>query len=177
MGGRPDRRLGGLLLLCALVQGCTPGWSAKPRGTLEAAWTGADSGFMRGRASVRWCPNGRFAEILGVQGDTGLAIGIRGLDSLATGRYPAVLPDSADTVSASATVALRFLSRTTVSGYQSDSGNVTLERDAAGRLGARFQVRGRVLGSVGRIHLRGTAAELPVAQGGEECQTRGRPPE
>jgi hypothetical protein len=126
---------------------------------------------MRGHATALWCPDTRFAELLGLQGDTGVAIAIRGVDSLAPGQYPAVLPDSADSGSASATVALRFLSRTAVSGYQSDSGTVTLERDSAGRLGARFQVRARVLGAAARIRLQGAASAVGTVRGGPECTT------
>jgi hypothetical protein len=128
-------------------------------------------------ATARWCAEPRFGEVLGVRGDTGIAIAIRRADSFVPGRYAAVLPDSADTSAASATVALRFLGRTTVSGYQSDSGTVTLERDATGRLGAQFDVRARAVGAVGRITLRGRAAAVPVARSGDECTTPWRPSE
>ena len=146
-------------------------------GTMEAHWTGADTGSLRATATARWCAAGRFGEVLGVHGDTGIAIAIRHADSLAPGRYGAVLPDSTDTATVSSTVALRFLGRTSVSGYQSDSGSVTLQRDAAGLLGMDFDVNARVLGAVGRIRLRGRAAGIPVVRGGEECTTPWRPSE
>ncbi len=136
---------------------------------MEAHWVGADTGAMHGPASARWCADQRYGEVLGMHGDTGVGIAIRQADSLASGHYSAVLPDSADTSAASATVALRFLGRTTVAGYQSDSGTVTLERDAEGRLGASFDVRARAVGTVARITLRGRASAVPIAVGGEEC--------
>ncbi len=142
---------------------------------MVAHWTGADSGSLHGTATARWCAGPRFGEILGVHGDSGVAIAIRNADSLAPGAYPAVLPDSADGATVSATVALRFLGRTSVSGYQSDSGLVTLQRDDAGRLGVAFDVRATVVGSVGRISLRGSAAGIPVDTGGEACTTPWRP--
>jgi hypothetical protein len=144
---------------------------------MEAHWTGADTGSLHGTATARWCAESRFGELLGVGGDTGIAIAIRHADSLGAGRYPAVLPDSADTTAASATVALRLLGRTSVTGYQSDSGWVTLERLADNRLAARFDVKAKVLGAVGRIHLRGGAAGVPIALGGEECTAPWRPSE
>jgi hypothetical protein len=165
-----------LLLLCSSVVACSSARSEKP-GTIEAHWAGADTGALSGVATARWCAEPRFGEVLGVRGDTGIAIAIRRADSFVPGRYAAVLPDSADTSAASATVALRFLGRTTVSGYQSDSGTVTLERDATGRLGAQFDVRARAVGAVGTIALRGRAAAMPVARGGEECTTPERPSE
>jgi hypothetical protein len=171
MGSSPIAQQRTVLLVYVFAHACIPAESTSGPAVLEAHWTGADSGSMRGGATALWCPDSRFAELLGLQGDTGVAIAIRGLDSLAPGQYPAVLPDSADSGSASATVALRFLSRTAVSGYQSDSGTVTLERDSAGRLGARFQVRARVLGAAARIRLHGTASAVSAERDGEECTT------
>ena len=171
MGSSPIAQQGIVLLVYVFAHACIPAESTSEPAVLEAHWTGADSGSMRGRATALWCPDNRFAELLGLQGDTGVAIAIRGVDSLAPGQYPAVLPDSADSGSASATVALRFLSRTAVSGYQSDSGTVTLERDSAGRLGARFQVRARVLGAAASIRLQGTANVGGTVRGGPECTT------
>jgi hypothetical protein len=172
MRRRPLGPGGALLGLGAVVlQACAPAAPARSGAVFEAHWSGADSGSIRGRATARWCPDGRFAELLGLRGDTGVAIAVRRLDSLVPGRYPAVLPDSADTASPSATVGLRFLARTAVSGYQSDSGSVTLERGADGALDARFEVRARVVGAAARIRLRGTATAVPVERGGDECTT------
>ncbi len=165
------------LLVCASALACASREAPTPGGTIEVHWTGGDSGSLRGPATARWCTEPRFGEILGTQGDTGIAIAIRRADSLLPGRYPAVLPDSADTAAASATVALRFLGRTAVTGYQSDSGSVTLERAPDGRLGARFDVRARVVGSIARIALRGEAAGMSVVRGGDECTTPWRPSE
>ncbi len=162
-------RASAFLLVCASVLGCAAADSLRPGSTLEAVWSGADSGSFRARPAARWCGTARFGELLAVRGDTGLAIAIRNADSLAPARYAAVLPGSADSATASAAVALRFLARTTVSGYQSDSGWVTLERDAAGRLGASFDVGARLLGAVGRIRLRGRATGVPVTEGGAAC--------
>jgi hypothetical protein len=132
---------------------------------------------MRAAATARWCAESRFGEIVAVQGDTGVAIAIRHADSLAAGQYDAVLPDSADSAGTSATVGLRFLGRTTVSGYQSDSGTVTLQPDAGGGITVSFDVRAKVVGLVARIRLRGRASGVPVVLGGEECTAPWRPSE
>jgi hypothetical protein len=166
-----------ILLVGWFVAACG---SAKPPGlggSLDAAWSGADTGLLRASATARWCAESRFGEILGVRGDTGIAIAVRHADSLAAGRYAAVLPDSADTAAASATVGLRFLGRTSVTGYQSDSGTVTLQPDRTGRLTADFDVRARVVGSVALIHLRGRATGVPLVLGGDECTAPWRPSE
>src|SRR5687767_12597904 len=131
-------RSSALLLICSSLLGCGSTSAPAASGTMEAQWTGADTGSLRATATAQWCAERRFGEILGIQGDTGIAIAIRHADSLTPGRYAALLPDSADTATTSATVALRFLSRTAVSGYQSDSGSVRLQRDEAGRLGVDF---------------------------------------
>jgi hypothetical protein len=138
-------------------------------GTLEAAWTGAESGSVRTTAVALWCPERRFAEILGVHGDTGVAIALRELDSIRPGRYAAVLPDSADTAGPSATVALRFLSRTSITGFRSDSGDVTVTRARDGSLGVEFRVRARAPEAAARIGLRGRAAAVPIRDGGIDC--------
>jgi hypothetical protein len=166
-----------LLLLCSSVGACASTSSQDAGGTMEAHWTGGDTGSVRARATARWCAAPRFGEVLGVSGDTGIAIGLRHADSLGPGRYAAVLPDSADSGAVSSTVALRFLGRTSVSGYQSDSGAVTLQRDAAGRVGVEFDVSARAVGAVGRIRLRGRAAGVPVAREGDECTAPWRPSE
>jgi len=138
-------------------------------GTLEAAWTGADNGSVRTTAVAQWCPERRFAEILGVHGDTGVAIALRELDSIRPGRYAAVLPDSADTTGPSATVALRFLSRTSITGFRSDSGEVTVTRARDGSLAVDFAVRARAPEAAARIGLRGRAAGVAIRDGGIDC--------
>ena len=138
-------------------------------GTLDATWTGAEQGSLRSTAVAQWCPERRFAEILAVHGDTGVAIALRDVDSIRPGRYAAVLPDSADTTAASATVALRFLSRTSITGFRSDSGQVTVTRARDGTLGVEFQVRARAPEAAPRIDLRGRAAGVPVRDGGLDC--------
>jgi hypothetical protein len=187
MGGWADGQMGRLLrrfrcpsahlLICSSLMSCGSADAPPPAGTMEAHWTGGDTGSLRAAATARWCAERRFGEVLSVSGDTGIAVAIRHADSLAPGRYGAVLPDSADTAAASSTIALRFLGRTSVNGYQSDSGSVTLQRNNAGRLGVDFDVRARVVGAVGRIRLRGRAAGVPVVRGGEECTAPWRPSE
>ena len=161
------------LSILPLVLSCAAS-DSDAAGRLEAAWTGADSGAVRSPATARWCPEGRFAEVVGASGDTGVAVALRQIDSLAPGRFSAVLPDSADTLAPSATVALRFLSRTTITGYRSDSGAVTVTRGADGLLGVAFAVRARVPEAAARISLHGRAGGLHVRKGGEECATTER---
>ena len=163
-GGGGRLRAAGLVLLLS----CRPPESGST-GTLEATWIGAETGTVRSPAFAQWCPDRRFAEVLGIRGDTGVAIAIRDVDSITPGRYTAVLPDSADTTAPSATVALRFLSRTSITGYQSDSGAVTLVRAPDGTLDLTFQVRAKPPAAAARIILRGDANGLPVRAGGFEC--------
>jgi hypothetical protein len=161
-GGR--LRAAGLVLLLS----CRPADSGSI-GTLEASWVGAETGTVRSPAFARWCPDRRFAEVLGIRGDTGVAIAIRDVDSITPGRYAAVLPDSADTTAPSATVALRFLSRTSITGYQSDSGAVTLVRGPDGTFDLNFQVRAKPPAAAARLTLHGDANGLPVRDGGFDC--------
>jgi hypothetical protein len=167
-GGEVSTGRGFHLSAVLLVVSCAS-TDSRANGSLEAVWTGAETGAVSAPAFAQWCPGRRFAEVLGITGDTGVAVAIRDVDSIAPGRYAAVLPDSADTTAPSATVALRFLSRTSITGYQSDSGAVTLVRAPDGSLRLEFQVRAKPPAAAARITLRGNAEGLPVREGGFDC--------
>ena len=156
------------LLVALGLAGCgiVGGGSAK----LEAIWTGSDKGRLTASASALWCRDARIAEITAMHGDTGVSVLIHPAESLVVGRYPIVEPGSARASAPAAALALRLLGSTTVVGYRSESGTLTLERVAEGRLWGRFETQAEVVTSpAGTVKLNGRFAGVPVAAGGTAC--------
>ncbi|HEU5170625.1 MAG TPA: hypothetical protein VFU46_08800 [Gemmatimonadales bacterium] len=158
----------GVVLLLGLV-GCGPASGSGPHGRIEVSWRGADSGAMSAPATALWCPGERFVEITGTRGDTGIGIALHPTDSVVPGVYPVARPDSTPPPPPWSAVGLRLLARTSVAGYQGDSGTVTVEPAPAGRLAARFAVVAQAVGVTGRVTVRGRLDGVPVHRGGAEC--------
>src|SRR6185369_7711588 len=108
-----------------------------PRGSrVSVRWTGADTASFSASAVAEWCAALHLVEIRAVAGDTGVGIALYPPDTIDAGMYPIRRPDGADTTrQRSAAVALRWFSKTTVMGFQGDSGSLTLERRSDGTLG------------------------------------------
>jgi hypothetical protein len=137
---------------------------------MNAIWSGADKGRMSGRAGALWCRAARVALVTGVSGDTGVSLLIHPADSLVAGRYPIVAPDSARRAAPAAAVGLRVLARTAVVGYQSQSGTLTLERAAAGRVSGSFETTTKVAtAAAGTVKLAGRFQDVRVTADGTDC--------
>ncbi len=140
--------------------------------TLEAIWTGSETGRLAASATAVWCRDARIAQVTAMQGDTGISVLIHPAESLAVGRYPIVEPGSARASAPAAALALRLLGSTTVVGYRSESGTLTLERVAEGRLWGRFETQAKVVAALaGTVKLNGRFAGVPVTAGGTACPT------
>jgi hypothetical protein len=139
-------------------------------GRLSARWTGADTATFSAPAVAEWCDSLRLLEIRAVAGDTGVGIALYPPDTLVAGAYPIRPPNVADTIlPPSAAVALRWFSKTTVMGYQGDSGALTLGRRPDGSLSGRFSAAARPLVSGARLRVGGTFDGLRVVRAPREC--------
>ena len=157
----------GILLLLALT-GCGSVGGLGPR--FEAAWTGSERGRIRATATAMWCQDARIAQLTATKADTGVAVLLHPSDSLKAGRYPIVEPAKARASAPASAVALRLLGSSTVVGYQSESGTLTLERVAHGRVWGRFESQAKAASvPAGTITLMGRFSAIPLAPGGGSC--------
>ena len=165
-------------LLLASCKGETP-----PRGPwLEARGTGTDTLHFGAEASAEWCDTLRVLTIEAMRGDSGVGLAIYPGDSIASGSFPIhppVRPDTAAADSAaravappSAALALRWISKTIVRGFQGDSGDVTLRRDRSGRLAGQFNAAARSMFDDGRVTVTGTFSGLRPRPATAGCSRR-----
>ena len=153
------------LLAALLLAGC-----GERSGRIDATWSGAEKGRMSGRASAVWCREARVAVVTGVSGDTGVSLLIHPPDSLAAGRYPIVEPANARGTAPAAALGLRLLGRTAVVGYQGQTGTLTLEQAAPGRVSGRFEATAKIVSALaGTVKLTGRFRDVRVTADGGDC--------
>jgi hypothetical protein len=155
-------RQGLLFVLGAACAGESP--PATDKAHMEVQWNGSNGGRIEGAAVAGWCEDRSVLHINLVQGDTGLALALYPGRALGNGVYPVVDPIRAESMAPAAGVAVRWLTQTTVQGFQGDSGRVSLERAATGRLSGQVNVRARSVVDTQRIRLSGTFRDLGVVQ-------------
>jgi hypothetical protein len=144
-------------------------------GRLSVHWTGPDTATFSSTAVAEWCASLHLLEIRAVSGDTGAGIVLYPADTINAGVYPVRRPDVADTsLPPSAAVALRWSSRTTIMGYQADSGQVTVERTPDARLAGRFTVHARPLGTGSLLRGTGSFEGLRIVTAPASCAGRQR---
>ena len=157
--------MAGLILLTACDRAANRGLQA---GRLDASWTGSDSGKISTAAAAEWCEDSLFLMIRAVQGDTGLGLALRFLDSITPDSYRVMEPSRADSSPPSASVALRLFAQTTIDGFQGDSGAVILKRAGGGPLSGSVSARARSVLNGKQIRLSGRfdrVAVIPQVRG------------
>lgn len=159
-------RLAALALLAILpAAGC-----GHRNGRLEAVWTGSETGRTSSRATAIWCPGPRVAVVTGIRGDTGVSVLIHARDSLTSGRYPILDPAAARHTAPSAAVGLRLVSRTSVVGYQGQSGTLKIAWTAEGELTGDFTATAKIASELaGMVKLTGRFRKVRVATDGADC--------
>lgn len=163
----------GLVFGLSLMAACDKSESLQSQaGRLEARWTGADSGKISSPAAAEWCADSLLLEIRAIQGDTGLAMALYLVDTIAPDSYQVVEPTRADSTPPAASVALRLFVQTAIKGFQGDSGTVILERSGAGRLSGSLSARARSVLNGEQIRLSGKFERVAVMP-----QKRGCTPE
>ena len=144
-------------------------WERDKEG-IEITWSGAEKGTMTAPAGAVWCSAARTVQLTAVQGDTGVGIMIYPAESLVVGKYPIVEPADARTRPPAASVGLRLVNQTAVSGYQGRAGAVVMERVQGGRMSGHFEAIARTAtGAAGTIRLTGHFASVPLTSGASAC--------
>jgi hypothetical protein len=176
--------VGGLIWLALVAfSACNP---LNPLGRddaqLDLRWTGTDEGKISSQATAEWCGLLRLLEIRGIRGDTGVALAIYPVDTLVPGKYLVKDPSRADSLRPAAGVAVRWATRTSIRGFQGESGSVVFERAGSGPLSGRLQALARSATDTGRINITGTFQNLSVRTSTRGCvrpprdSTRDAPP-
>jgi hypothetical protein len=160
----------GPAVAAALLAALVLGGCGERSGRIDATWSGAEKGRISVRAWAVWCREARVAVVTGVSGDTGVSLLIHPPDSLAAGRYPILEPDNARRTAPAAAVGLRLLGTTSVVGYQSQSGALTVERAAPGGVSGSFEATGKIATALaGTVKLTGRFRDVRVAVDGGDC--------
>jgi hypothetical protein len=168
------RNIGAHLCLALVLLACRqarPRTSGEPH--LEVSWGGKDSGTVSGGATARWCELRRVFEFQAVRGDTGAAVAVYPGPSLAPGTYQVVDPAKAESLPRTAALALRWLGKNAVQGFQGESGRVVLQRSSSGLYSGRLAARARSVSDTQRISVSGSFHDLAVRRDTLGCS----PPE
>ena len=153
-----------------MVAACSRGEPPAPRGaTLEVEWVGSDTGKLTLPAVAEWCDSLRVLELRAMQGDTGIALVLYPADSAAPGEYPMVRPERADSTRPASALALRWFAETSIRGFRSDSGSVTLAALGPGTGSGRFSGRVRSTTEGSRLTVTGTFQGLTIRPATAEC--------
>lgn len=168
----PLRRCGPAVLL-ALAVACGKRAPAEPAGPrLETRWTGSDTAGFAAPAVGEWCDTLGLLEIRAAAGDTGIALAIYPGDSLQPGDYPIRPPEVADTAPPSAAVALRWVARTAVRGFRSDSGMLKLRRAADGAFSGSFTTHAHAVSNAVRLTVSGSFEAVHARPATRGCTPR-----
>jgi hypothetical protein len=160
---------GAFWVALACASGCGIPEQKSTTGSIEAQWTGADTGKMAAPVTAEWCDIRRALEIRGVAGDTGLALVLYPVDTVDADSYRIVLPEGADTAPPSAAIALRVFSTNTIQGYQGDSGTIALERGKDGELSGIIEARARSVVNGQLLTVTGQVRDLTIVSQKRGC--------
>jgi hypothetical protein len=166
------------LIVAGLVglTACTSrGPSDARAGSLEVAWTGADTGTLSAPAIAEWCDSLKLLEVRAVHGDTGIALVLYPSDSatpedpVTPGAYLVVLPERADSIRPSAAVALRWFAETSIRGFRGDSGAVGLVTTGPGMGAGRFFAHLRSATDGSKLDITGSFKGLTFTPASKGC--------
>jgi hypothetical protein len=122
--------------------------------SLEAKWTGSDTGRIAVPATAGWCERSGVLSVTGVREDVGFGIAIYPAGAPQSGAYQAFDPGIDSARRPGVAAAARWFSDADLTGYQSDSGGLDL-RATGGVLDGSFQFRMRSLNGKDTIDVTG----------------------
>jgi hypothetical protein len=161
---------------------CATSEPAEPRGgSLEAEWTGSDTGKLSGPAIAEWCDSLGLLELRAIRGDTGIALVLYPGDSgtsrgtVAPGEYAVLPPKKADSGRPASVIALRWFAETSIRGFRGESGSVALEGTGPGATAGTFSAALRSATEGSRLRVTGTFKGLTIAPAPPECAGRAPP--
>jgi hypothetical protein len=141
-------------------------------GSLQAQWTGVDTGKLSAPAVAEWCDSLKLLELRAIHGDTGIALVLYPSDSIAPGEYAVVQPARADSNRPAAAAALRWFAETSIRGFRGDSGQVVLQSAGPGVMRGRFSVYFRSATEGNRLSTTGSFSGLNVTTAPKSCAGR-----
>lgn len=167
--------------LALIVAACAPTAADEAEasgGKVSARWEGADSVRVAFDApgTARWCAGGRWLELAGVLGDTGLMLAVFPAESLVRGSYPIARPVRHDSLQLrpGATLGVRWFVPGLVVGYRGWRGELELTEVGPAGAGSRT-VSGRLEAEAvpvtgeGSIVVEGEFSGVPVADADSAC--------
>ncbi len=138
--------MAGLFMACSGPEGAA---------RLDARWVGSDTGAFAGTPKVTWCGSIQRLEVTAVDGnDAGVGVAIYPVKELRPGRYEAFDPGIDSVHRPGVAAASRWFTEQAVKGFQSDSGDLKLERTGT-TFSARFGFRMRSLEGRDTVRLTG----------------------
>jgi len=155
---RSTARLAGLVLFLA---GC------RPEPSLQAYWTGTDTGKAVLPARAALCGTHGPLLIFGQSGDTGIGLALYPLDSLQAGKYP-VFDPTLGVVRPGAAVAARWTRKMVMADLRGSQGQVALE-NAGAVVSGHFSARTSGVIQSGAVTMEGSFRAIPLARGGPDC--------
>jgi hypothetical protein len=165
-----------LLGVIGLAAGCTGrvGRAAPDRERLEVRWTGTDTSAFSAPATAERCDTLDLLQIRAMGGDTGIGLAVYRRGGVQPGSYPIRKPEAAETMPPSAAVGLRWFSRTTIQGFQADSGKLQLDTAGGGGLSGRFTAQAHAITGNAHLKLTGSFEGLRVRPATRGCVPRAR---
>ena len=136
-------------------------------GSIEVAWTGADTGQLAVPASARWCANDSLVEITGASGDSGVALALLPADTtVAPGVFSVGLPLRVHS-RPGARVAIRWPETPLTQGFYGLSGTVTIDSGTA--LSGTLEATLKSVHDDQEITMSGTFRRLTVIAGSAQA--------
>jgi hypothetical protein len=154
--------LGAALLLSACGDSARDG---EEKGTLQAKWTGAETGGLAASASAAWCAPAKSLRIVGIKEDRGVALIVPFADSIADGDHPLGQGEGVQ----EAHLALRLVSDSLVKGFRADSGVVVIGRYNKGEVTGHFKAWLSEVQGSDSLGVRGSFKGLPVRTATAPC--------
>jgi hypothetical protein len=144
----------GLLAGALMLAACGPRGS-----TIDLAWTGADTGRATLAATALRCGAGP-VQLLGMSGDTGIAIALYSSGDPRAGAYR-VSRSAATAARPAASVGARWLDSAVVLAYRGTGGEITLAANGATLTGA-FSVQAQRMEPNEEVTLTGSFRGVPI---------------
>ncbi len=136
---------------------------------LTVHWTGADTAAFTAPVRAERCDSQPLVQIRAISGDTGVGLVLFDSGTARAEHYPVRRPETADSASPAAAVALRWFAKTAVQGFQGDSGDVAVRRGGDGKLSGTFRAKARAINGTGRLELTGSFDEVGVEPAAAGC--------
>ena len=146
--------------------------ACRPEPSLQAYWTGTDTGRAALPARAALCGAGGPLLIFGQSGDTGIGLALYPLDSLVPGKYPVSDP-TLGVVRPGAAVAARWTRKMVMADLRGTQGQVSLEQTGP-LLSGHFSARTNGVVISGSVAMEGSFKGIPLARGGPDCGSQPR---